>query len=181
MMDKAERDKAMSHFLNHYDRDYFKQTVQRLVKEKHMTQKQLAKLVQISPGTFTRYYNGSLRPSLSVVIRISYVLQVPVVSLYDPTYKGNDTEEETDENGLVEDSVKDKVKEQLEQFEPLLKYLQSIGMIVSADIYGNFSVYLSNDKQQESACDIDFLFAEKIKAVVTNAVIDQIYHDDWSH
>ena len=93
MMDKAERDKAMSHFLNHYDRDYFKQTVQRLVKEKHMTQKQLAKLVQISPGTFTRYYNGTLRPSLTVVIRISYVLQVPVVSLYDPTYKGNDTEE----------------------------------------------------------------------------------------
>ena len=148
-----------SYFLNHYDRDYFKQTVQRLVKEKHMTQKQLAKLVQIAPGTFTRYFNGTLKPSLKTMIRMSYVLRIPVVSLYDPNHN---------DDGEVEELPNNK------EIEPLLQYLQSIGFLVTTNTFGEFCIYFADDRRKEKPCTADFVLTEKIKAIVTNAVIDQM-------
>lgn len=175
MVTKEERDKLMKHFLEHYDFKYFKQTIQKLAREKNVTQKQLAKMVQISPGTFTRYFNGSLNPSLNVVIRLSYVLQVPVESLYNPEYSDDGVDEESESEDYHEIMAK-KVDEQYDKYKALIEYLKSVGCRVSPD-YGNacWLVCTPQDWKEKNPCVMDDTFAEKMQLSTVCAVFDWIH------
>lgn len=57
------------------------QTIQERRVELGMTQKELAALAGVNPGTISRLESGSLAPSLSVASKVARALELPIESL----------------------------------------------------------------------------------------------------
>lgn len=54
----------------------FQETLKELRAKKKITQKELAKLVGVSPVQLNRYENGTIRPRLPIIAKLAEVLEV---------------------------------------------------------------------------------------------------------
>lgn len=60
--------------------DRFGLKLRQLMKEKDITQRELADKLYVSEATVSKYVNGNMMPSVRMVINISYALNVSIDS-----------------------------------------------------------------------------------------------------
>lgn len=60
--------------------DRFGLKLRQLMKEKDITQRELADKLYVSEATVSKYANGNMMPSVRMVINISYALNVSIDS-----------------------------------------------------------------------------------------------------
>lgn len=152
-----------------FDADTFRAAVKSRLKQKGMSQKQLADMIGINPIMFSKYFQGKYTPRYENLLKISQILECQPGELYDPAFQNGNT------NGLYHLQDK-KLEKEREKYEPLIKYLESTGLKVCADfVNGCYVIYSQKDKRQERPCWIDDLLAEKLELVIKNTIVD------WMH
>ena len=70
--------------------DRFAHNLELLLKENHMTQRDLAKATGISEGTISRYLSRQCMPSVNALVNIAH--EFPVAEIYELLYFGDQLE-----------------------------------------------------------------------------------------
>ena len=170
-----EQKKALiDKYKKEYNPDFFKKKLKEILKDKHMTQKELAEKIGIQPAAFTKYFDGTNRPLYKNMADMARILGIDQRSLYTEEYYN-----EKKQGDEVLQAIDADMNAIYERNKPLIEYLKSIGYIVDAD-YANiaFSVCSPNDIEGINPIYIDFLLADKLEAAVKKAIADSMY-DNW--
>ena len=170
-----EQKKALiDKYKKEYNPDFFKKKLKEILKDKHMTQKELAEKIGIQPAAFTKYFDGTNRPLYKNMADMARVLGVDQRSLYTEEYYNEKMQDDE-----VLQAMGATMIAVYEEEKPLIEYLKSIGYIVEAD-YANlaFSVYSPNDVEETNPIHIGFSLADKLEAAVKKALADAMY-DNW--
>lgn len=168
----AGREKAeIEQYKKEYNPDFFKEKLKEILKDKGMTQKELADRVGIQAAAFTKYFNGMNRPSYKNVKEMAKVLCVRVEALYSPQFY-----KQLDDSWRAKVEQDEKLMEQTRENSSLLIYLEDIGYSTGVAPDGwHCCVYSPKDKQHEKPLIVDNAFVEKIELVVKTAVFDWMY------
>lgn len=82
----------------------FQETLKELRAKKKITQKELAKLVGVSPVQLNRYENGTIRPRLPIIAKLAEVLEVEYSLLnnsLNPTTSSSEQEKISERNNIL--------------------------------------------------------------------------------
>lgn len=168
----SEQKKALiDEYKREYNPDFFKKKLKEILKEKNITQKELAEEVGILPTAFTKYFSGANRPSFKNMSEMARVLKVDMRSLYTEEYYNEKKQ------GDEEDQERKKIMNaEYERNKLLIEYLKSIGYIVDAD-YNNlaFFVYSPEDKEGTNPIPIDYQLADRLGATMKKYLDDIFY------
>lgn len=173
MTPKQEKS-SVEAYKEEYDSEFFKEKLKEILKDKNMTQKELAEKIGIQAAAFTKYFDGTNRPSFRNISEMARVLDVRVEALYSKKFY-NELEEYIE----ARHDQASKLIDQIRLYSSLLIYLEDIGYktAVSADGWHS-CVYSPEDKQQENSLVVNDLFAKKIEAAVKKTIADTMY-DNW--
>ncbi len=167
-----KQEKALiDEYKREYNPDFFKKKLKEILKEKNMTQKELAEEVGILPTAFTKYFSGANRPSFKNMSEMARVLGVHRRSLY--------TEEYYNEKKQVDEIDREKeeaINAIYEEKKPLIEYLKSIGYRVEGD-WDNltFWVYSPEDKKSRNPIPLDYQLTDRLGATMKKYLDDIFY------
>lgn len=169
-----QEESSVETYKKEYDSEFFKEKLKEILKDKNMTQKELAEKIGIQPAAFTKYFSGQNRPLYKNMVDMARVLDVRVEALYSKKFY-----DELKEYMEARYDRASKLIEQTRLHSSLLIYLEDIGYktAVSADGWHS-CVYSPEDKQQENSLVVNDLFAKKIEAAVKKTIADAMY-DNW--
>ena len=168
----------MNNYKEEYKPEIFKERIKKFLKEKNITQKELADRVGIQAAAFTKYFNGMNRPSYKNLKAMAKVLHVPEEALYSPNYFTN--KEMLSKIREVREAI---LTENYEKHIALIEYITSIGYRVGKDYdWGTYFLSSPVDTDDAWSLGINNGLAEKIELVVKNAISDWMYtnHIMWT-
>lgn len=168
----SEQKKALiDEYKREYNPDFFKKKLKEILKEKNMTQKELAEEVGILPTAFTKYFSGANRPSFRNMSEMAHVLGVDQRSLYTEEYY-NEKKQADEDFQCCEETLNAIYEEE----KPLIEYLKSIGYKVEPD-YDNvaFFVFSPEDKEWRNPIPLDYQLADRLGATMKKYLDDIFY------
>ena len=135
-MDREYKNKYQNFFTNEERKEIIKRNIIELREGNNLSQKETAELLEINQQTYNAYETGRTTPPTEILVRMSYLYEIPVDIIIDRDNINRDTEQQRKTLEAYEKEIKT-LKNKLSEANPedkekILKFIEGMEQMLKA-------------------------------------------------